>query len=75
MKQNQPDYISRAHFMGVAAHIMRQILILMGLAFGLPEILPAVRSLERDATSMNVSSRDAALNLIATAGTPGSHYL
>ena len=27
VKQNQPDYISRAHFMGVAAHIMRQILI------------------------------------------------
>jgi len=27
VKQNQPDYSSRAHFMGVAAHIMRQILI------------------------------------------------
>ena len=27
VKQNQPDYNSRAHFMGVAAHIMRQILI------------------------------------------------
>jgi RNA polymerase sigma-70 factor, ECF subfamily len=27
VRQNQPDYNSRAHFMGVAAHIMRQILI------------------------------------------------
>jgi RNA polymerase sigma-70 factor (ECF subfamily) len=27
LRQNQPDYNSRAHFMGVAAHIMRQILI------------------------------------------------
>ena len=27
VKQNQQDYSSRAHFMGVAAHIMRQILI------------------------------------------------
>jgi len=27
VKQDQPDYSSRAHFMGVAAHIMRQILI------------------------------------------------
>ena len=27
VKQSQPDYASRAHFMGVAAHIMRQILI------------------------------------------------
>jgi RNA polymerase sigma-70 factor, ECF subfamily len=27
VKQSQPDYNSRAHFMGVAAHIMRQILI------------------------------------------------
>jgi RNA polymerase sigma-70 factor, ECF subfamily len=27
VKQDQPDYNSRAHFMGVAAHIMRQILI------------------------------------------------
>ena len=27
VKQNQPDYNSRAHFMGVAAHIMREILI------------------------------------------------
>src|SRR5215469_11064245 len=27
VKQNQPDYGNRAHFMGVAAHIMRQILI------------------------------------------------
>lgn len=27
VKENQPDYTSRAHFMGVAAHIMRQILI------------------------------------------------
>ena len=27
VKQHQPDYSSRAHFMGVAAHIMRQILI------------------------------------------------
>ena len=27
VKQNQPDYRSRAHFMGVAGHIMRQILI------------------------------------------------
>ncbi len=27
VQQNQPDYNSRAHFMGVAAHIMRQILI------------------------------------------------
>jgi RNA polymerase sigma factor (TIGR02999 family) len=27
VEQNQPDYTSRAHFMGVAAHIMRQILI------------------------------------------------
>jgi RNA polymerase sigma factor (TIGR02999 family) len=27
VKQNQPDYSSRAHFMGVAAHVMRQILI------------------------------------------------
>ena len=27
VKQNQQDYNSRAHFMGVAAHIMRQILI------------------------------------------------
>ena len=27
VKQNQPDYNSRAHFLGVAAHIMRQILI------------------------------------------------
>jgi len=27
VKQSQPDYRSRAHFMGVAAHIMRQILI------------------------------------------------
>ena len=27
VEQNQPDYNSRAHFMGVAAHIMRQILI------------------------------------------------
>jgi RNA polymerase sigma factor (TIGR02999 family) len=26
-RQDQPDYRSRAHFMGVAAHIMRQILI------------------------------------------------
>ena len=25
--QNQPDYHSRAHFLGVAAHVMRQILI------------------------------------------------
>ena len=25
--QNQPDYSSRAHFLGVAAHVMRQILI------------------------------------------------
>jgi RNA polymerase sigma-70 factor, ECF subfamily len=27
VRQDQPDYNSRAHFMGVAAHIMRQILI------------------------------------------------
>jgi len=27
VKQDQPDFRSRAHFMGVAAHIMRQILI------------------------------------------------
>ncbi|MGA2428135.1 MAG: ECF-type sigma factor [Candidatus Acidiferrum sp.] len=27
VQQDQPDYNSRAHFMGVAAHIMRQILI------------------------------------------------
>jgi RNA polymerase sigma factor (TIGR02999 family) len=27
VKQSQPDYNNRAHFMGVAAHIMRQILI------------------------------------------------
>jgi RNA polymerase sigma-70 factor (ECF subfamily) len=27
VQQNQPNYTSRAHFMGVAAHIMRQILI------------------------------------------------
>jgi len=27
VKQNQPDYNSRAHFMGVAAHVMRQVLI------------------------------------------------
>ena len=27
VKQNQPDYSSRVHFMGAAAHIMRQILI------------------------------------------------
>jgi RNA polymerase sigma factor (TIGR02999 family) len=27
VKQNQPDYRSRAHFMGVAAQVMRQILI------------------------------------------------
>jgi len=27
VKQDQPDFHSRAHFMGVAAHIMRQILI------------------------------------------------
>jgi RNA polymerase sigma-70 factor, ECF subfamily len=27
VQQNQPHYTSRAHFMGVAAHIMRQILI------------------------------------------------
>jgi RNA polymerase sigma-70 factor, ECF subfamily len=27
IRQDQPDYNSRAHFMGVAAHIMRQILI------------------------------------------------
>ena len=27
VKQDQPDYNSRAHFMGVTAHIMRQILI------------------------------------------------
>jgi RNA polymerase sigma-70 factor, ECF subfamily len=27
IKQDQPDYCSRVHFMGVAAHIMRQILI------------------------------------------------
>ena len=27
VKQDQPNYNSRAHFMGVAAHIMRQILI------------------------------------------------
>jgi RNA polymerase sigma-70 factor (ECF subfamily) len=27
VKQDQPDYSGRAHFMGVAAHIMRQILI------------------------------------------------
>jgi RNA polymerase sigma factor (TIGR02999 family) len=27
VQQKQPDYNSRAHFMGVAAHIMRQILI------------------------------------------------
>jgi RNA polymerase sigma factor (TIGR02999 family) len=26
VQQNQPDYSSRVHFMGVAAHIMRQIL-------------------------------------------------
>jgi len=26
-KQGQPDYRNRAHFMGVAAHVMRQILI------------------------------------------------
>lgn len=27
VKQNQPDYRSRAHFMGVAAQVMRQILV------------------------------------------------
>src|SRR5215470_10873794 len=27
VKQDQPDYQSRSHFMGVAAHVMRQILI------------------------------------------------
>jgi len=27
VKQNQPDYASRAHFLGVAAQVMRQILI------------------------------------------------
>ena len=27
VKQNQPDYSSRAHFMGIAARVMRQILI------------------------------------------------
>jgi RNA polymerase sigma-70 factor, ECF subfamily len=27
VRQDQPDYNSRAHFMGVAAHIMRQVLI------------------------------------------------
>jgi len=27
VKQDHPDYQSRAHFMGVAAHVMRQILI------------------------------------------------
>lgn len=27
VQQSQPDYTGRAHFMGVAAHIMRQILI------------------------------------------------
>lgn len=27
VQQEQPDYASRAHFLGVAAHIMRQILI------------------------------------------------
>lgn len=27
VKQEQPDYRSRAHFMGVAAHVMRQILV------------------------------------------------
>src|SRR5215469_14226033 len=27
VQQNQPDYNNRAHFMGIAAHIMRQILI------------------------------------------------
>jgi RNA polymerase sigma factor (TIGR02999 family) len=27
LQQDQPEYNSRAHFMGVAAHIMRQILI------------------------------------------------